>query len=104
MSRQFTARIAGMACDRLPQPAILKTAHALRASARAAQRIRAFDRARRTYAGTAAAIARGMAAVFALVFLFVLASSGLLVKTMLGGASFASVFAFATFLDRKSVV
>ena len=39
-----------------------------------------------------------MAAVFALVFLFVLASGGLLVKTMLVGASFASIFALATFL------
>ena len=39
-----------------------------------------------------------MAAVFALVFLFVLASAGLLVKTMLAGASFASVFALVTFL------
>jgi hypothetical protein len=39
-----------------------------------------------------------MAAVFALVFLFVLASGGLLVKTMLSGASFASIFAMATFL------
>ena len=39
-----------------------------------------------------------MAAVFALVFLFVLAAGGLLVKTMLDGASFASVFALVTFL------
>ena len=39
-----------------------------------------------------------MAAVFALVFLFVLASGGLLIKTMLAGASLASVFALATFL------
>jgi hypothetical protein len=39
-----------------------------------------------------------MAAVFALVFLFVLASGGLLIKTMLSGASFASVFALVTFL------
>lgn len=39
-----------------------------------------------------------MAAVFALVFLFVLASGGLLVKTVLGDASFASIFALATFL------
>jgi hypothetical protein len=39
-----------------------------------------------------------MAAVFALVFLFVLASGGLLVKTMLNGASFASIFALFTFL------
>ena len=39
-----------------------------------------------------------MAAVFALVFLFVLASGGLLVKTLLSDASFASTFALATFL------
>ncbi len=39
-----------------------------------------------------------MAAVFALVFLFVLAAGGLLLKTMLAGASFASVFALVTFL------
>jgi hypothetical protein len=39
-----------------------------------------------------------MAAVFALVFLFVLASGGLLFKTMLSGASFGSIFALATFL------
>ena len=39
-----------------------------------------------------------MAAVFALVFLFVLAAGGLLIKTMLAGASFASVFALVTFL------
>lgn len=39
-----------------------------------------------------------MAAVFALVFLFVLASGGLLVKTILSDASFASIFALATFL------
>jgi hypothetical protein len=39
-----------------------------------------------------------MAAVFALVFLFVLASGGLLVKTMMSSASFASVFALITFL------
>lgn len=46
----------------------------------------------------APAIAPFMAAVFALVFLFVLASSGLLVKTLLSGASFASIFALTTFL------
>jgi hypothetical protein len=39
-----------------------------------------------------------MAAVFALVFLFVLASGGVLVMTMLSGASFASIFALVTFL------
>ena len=39
-----------------------------------------------------------MAAVFALVFLFVLASGGLLFKVMLTGASAASIFALATFL------
>lgn len=39
-----------------------------------------------------------MAAVFALVFLFVLASGGLLIMTMLSGATFASVFALVTFL------
>ncbi len=39
-----------------------------------------------------------MAAVMALVFLFVLASAGLLVKTIIGDGSFASVFALATFL------
>lgn len=39
-----------------------------------------------------------MAAVFALVFLFVLASGGLLVKTILSDASFASTFALGTFL------
>ena len=43
-------------------------------------------------------MSHAMAAVFALVFLFVLASGGLLVKTMLAGASFASIFALATFL------
>jgi hypothetical protein len=39
-----------------------------------------------------------MAAVFALVFLFVLASAGVLVKVFLNGASFASIFAMVTFL------
>jgi hypothetical protein len=39
-----------------------------------------------------------MAAVMALVFLFVLASGGLLVKTILGDASLASTFALGTFL------
>jgi hypothetical protein len=45
-----------------------------------------------------------MAAVFALVFLFVLASGGLLFKTMVAGASFASIFALATFLALASGV
>ena len=39
-----------------------------------------------------------------IVFLFVLASGGLLVKTMMAGASFASVFALATFLALASGV
>lgn len=39
-----------------------------------------------------------MAAVLALVFLFVIASGGLLVKTMLAGASLGSIFALTTFL------
>ena len=39
-----------------------------------------------------------MAAVLALVFLFVLASSGFLIKAILGDASFASLFALTTFL------
>lgn len=39
-----------------------------------------------------------MAAVFALVFLFVLASGALLVKTIIGDGSFASIFALVTFL------
>ena len=52
----------------------------------------------RSYAGTQRAITAGMAAVFALVFLFVLASGGLLIKTMIAGASFASIFALVTFL------
>jgi hypothetical protein len=103
-SRQFTARIAGMSCDRLPQPATLKTAHALRASRAAAQPFRAFDREMRSYAGTPAARVLRMAAVFALVFLFVLASGGVLISTMLDGASFASVFALATFLALASGV
>lgn len=46
----------------------------------------------------------GMAAVFALVFLFVLASGGLLIETMLSSASFASIFALATFLALASGV
>ncbi|HEX5059574.1 MAG TPA: hypothetical protein VFV99_09455 [Kofleriaceae bacterium] len=45
-----------------------------------------------------------MAAVFALVFLFVLASAGLLVKTMMSDASFASIFALFTFLALGSGV
>ena len=45
-----------------------------------------------------------MAAVFALVFLFVLASGGLLFKTMVNGASFGSIFALATFLVLASGV
>jgi hypothetical protein len=81
-----------------------KTAHALRASTAFAQRIRDFDRFGAGYAGTQDAIAPRMAAVFALVFLFVLASGGLLVKTMLVGASFASVFALSTFLALASGV
>jgi len=46
------------------------------------------------------AITSIMAAVFALVFLFVLASSGLLIKTILGDASvgFGSMFALTTFV------
>lgn len=39
-----------------------------------------------------------MAAVFALVFLFVLASVGLLGKVVIGDPSVMSIFAFATFL------
>lgn len=39
-----------------------------------------------------------MAAVLALVFLFVLASGGLLFKTLVGDGSFASIFALITFL------
>jgi hypothetical protein len=39
-----------------------------------------------------------MAAVFALVFLFVLASGGLLLKVLLGDASWTSALAMATFL------
>ncbi len=53
---------------------------------------------RAVYVGTPDAMPLGMAAVFALVFLFVLASGGLLIKTMLAGASFGSIFALATFL------
>lgn len=43
-------------------------------------------------------MAHGMAAVFALVFLFVLASTGLLVKTIVSGATFSSMFALVIFL------
>jgi hypothetical protein len=39
-----------------------------------------------------------MAAVFALVFLFVLAAGGLLFKVLVGEATFGSVFALITFL------
>ena len=39
-----------------------------------------------------------MAAVFALVFLFVLAAGGLLFKVLIGEGSFASIFAFITFI------
>ena len=39
-----------------------------------------------------------MAAVFALVFLFVLASLGLLGKVVIGDPSVMSIFAFATFM------
>jgi hypothetical protein len=39
-----------------------------------------------------------MAAVFALVFLFVLASAGLLFKTIAVDGSLVSAFAFATFV------
>jgi hypothetical protein len=49
-------------------------------------------------AGTPRAKALRMAAVLALVFLFVLASGGLLIKTIIGDASFASIFALTTFL------
>ena len=42
--------------------------------------------------------ARHMAAVFALVFLFVLAAGGLLLKVLVNEASFASIFALVTFL------
>ena len=41
---------------------------------------------------------RGMAAVFGLVFLFVLASGGLLLKVLTGDASWTSAFALATFM------
>jgi ABC-type multidrug transport system fused ATPase/permease subunit len=50
------------------------------------------------------ALARGkqfsphMAAVFALVFLFVLAAGGLLFKVLVAEASFGSIFALVTFL------
>jgi len=60
--------------------------------------MRSFGRSSPDYVGTPRAIALRMAAVFALVFLFVLASAGLLVKTMLSDASFASIFALLTFL------
>lgn len=46
----------------------------------------------------AGAMALRMAAVLALVFLFVLASVGLLFKTLTSEASFASMFALATFV------
>jgi len=39
-----------------------------------------------------------MAAVFALVFLFVLASAGVLVKVIASDASWTSIFALVTFL------
>jgi hypothetical protein len=38
-----------------------------------------------------------MAAVFALIFLFVLAASGLLLEVLIGEGSIASIFAFITF-------
>ena len=44
------------------------------------------------------AITTGMAAVFALVFLFVLASGGLVVKVLASDASASSIFAMITFL------
>ena len=40
-----------------------------------------------------------MAAVFALVFLFVLAAGSLLAKVFMGEATFASVFAMITFMS-----
>lgn len=39
-----------------------------------------------------------MAAVFALVFLFVLAAGGLLMKVFVGEGSIASIFALVTFM------
>ena len=45
-----------------------------------------------------------MAAVFALVFLFVLASVVLLFKVFLGGATFAGIFAMLTFVVLASGV
>ncbi len=45
-----------------------------------------------------------MAAVFALVFLFVLASIALLFKVFLGGASLAGIFAMLTFVVLASGV
>lgn len=45
-----------------------------------------------------------MAAVLALVFLFVLASVGLLFKTLTGDGSLASLFALATFVALASGV
>lgn len=45
-----------------------------------------------------------MAAVFALVFLFVLASTGLLFETLMNDGSLASTFAFVTFLVMASGV
>lgn len=41
---------------------------------------------------------RGMAAVFALVFLFALASTALFLKVLAGSASFGAVLAGVTFL------
>jgi hypothetical protein len=63
-----------------------------------AQPIRDFDRDPRAYTGTQAAVTVRMAAVFALVFLFVLAAGGALVATMFDGASLGTIFALTTFL------
>lgn len=63
-----------------------------------------FDVGPRSSAGTRPAMRTRMAAVFALVFLFVFASIGLLGKVVIGDPSVMSVSALATFVALASGV
>ena len=100
-TRQFTARVTACETRELRPSAAgpaLEFAHRLRARLARRSEFAQPGLGSAAYRGTRRASTVHMAAVFALVFLFVLASAGLLVKTMLAGASVASVFALVTFL------
>jgi hypothetical protein len=74
-----------------------RIAQAWRGGAARAQAMRGSSSRRAPRAGMQLAIPQVMAAVMALVFLFVLASVTLMVKVTAGGLSFVSAFAMACF-------